>query len=487
MIPSPDAELAPAARPSFLRIVSGAGLLTSARVIGDLASAVLFIVVSRAFGVDGIGLYAYAFAVAQIAHLVVNFGLVDYGLREYASAPTAERGRILANALGIQTVFCAIVAVGLWLYLLVTGADPAAATIVWLLTAYLVLFNFALMLFIPPITAQRMLGPALAELVFRVGGTLVAVALVAGLGAGMAVSLAALPISAVLMLVTATLIARRFEAVVGLRLDRELAPSMLRATTTFAGSSLIDGLLAKVGLILLTFLQGTAATGIFATGLKLLDLGMAPLLFLGIAVFPRLASSFGKDEADLAHIAEQFIRLSLLLGAMVLWGMVFVVPPVLPLLLGAEFTAAAPAVQLMGVVAMLTALDLAAARLLWSLRLQGRRLRIQTIGVVANISLNLVLIPLLGVMGAITAAILTLTLMLGLAIGPIRQRLPASFWPKLGEACVWPVAGGIAVGGLAIALELAPWLGAALTLTIFAGLSLWSGLIGRDQIASVIR
>ncbi len=487
MTPSPNAEAALAARASFLRIVSGAGLLTSARVIGDLASAVLFIVVSRAFGVDGIGLYAYAFAVAQIAHLVVNFGLVDYGLREYASAPAAERGRLLANALGIQTALLAVVAAGLWLYLLVTGADPAAATIVWLLTAYLVLFNFALMLFIPPITAQQMLGPALAELVFRVGGTLVAVALVAGLGAGMAVSLAALPISAVLMLVAAVIIARRFEPVIGLGLDKLVAPAMLRATTTFAGSSLIDGLLAKVGLILLTFLQGTAAAGILATGLKLLDLGMAPLLFLGIAVFPRLASSFGKDDADLAHIAEQFIRLSLLLGALVLWGMVFVVPPVLPLLLGAEFTAAAPAVQLMGVVAMLTALDLAAARLLWSLRLQGRRLRIQTIGVVANITLNLALIPLLGVIGAITAAILTLSLMLGLAIGPIRERLPASWWPKLGRACLWPVAVGIAAGGLVVGLDLAAWLGAALTLAVFAGAGLWSGLIGRDQLASFLR
>jgi O-antigen/teichoic acid export membrane protein len=483
----PEAEAATAVRPTFLRIVSGAGLLTSARVIGDLASAVLFIVISRAFGVDGIGLYAYAFAIAQIAHLVVNFGLIDYGMREYASAPVAERGRILANALGIQTALLAVVAAGLWLYLLVTQAEPAAAIIVWLLTAYLVLFHFALMLFIPPITAQQMLGPALAELVFRVGGTLVAVGLVAFLGAGMAASLAALPIAAVLMLVTAIAIARRFEARIGLRLDRLLAPSMLRATTTFAGSSLIDGLLAKVGLILLTFLQGTGAAGIFATGLKLLDLGMAPLLFLGIAVFPRLASSFGKDDADLAHIAEQFIRLSLVLGVLVLWGMVFVVPPVLPLLLGAEFTAAAPAVRLMGVVAMLTALDLAVARLLWSLRLQGHRLRIQTIGVAANVTVNLLLIPWLGVMGAIIAAIVTLGLMLGLASKPLRERLPAAFWPKLGRACLWPAAVGGVVGGLVMLGELSPWLGGPLTLGAFVAASLVSGLIGRDQLQSLTR
>ena len=53
-----------------------------------------------------------------------------------------------------------------------------------------------------------------------------------------------------------------------------------------------------------------------------------------------------------------------------------------------------------------------AARLLWALHLQGRRLEIQAIGVAANIALNLALIPVLRVMGAITAAILTLALML---------------------------------------------------------------------------
>jgi O-antigen/teichoic acid export membrane protein len=487
MVPVSGGEAATSPRSSFLRIVSGAGLLTSARVAGDLASAVLFIVISRAFGVEGTGLYAYAFAVAQIAHLIVDFGMMDYGMREYASAEGADRRRILANALGIQCALLAAVAAGIWLYLIVTGASAEAATLVWLLTAYLVLFHFALMLFIPPITAQRMGGPALAELCFRVGGTCVAVALVAWAGTGLASSLAVLPIAAFLMVVVATVIARRFNGPIGLGLDRARAPAMLRASTTFAGSSLIAGLLAKVGLILLTFFEGTAAAGIFATGLKLLDLGMAPLLFLGIAVYPRLAGSFGKDQDDLAYIAEQFVRLSLVLGSLVLWGMVFVVPPILPLLLGPDFAAAGPAVQLTGVLALFTALDLAAARLLWSLRLQGRRLRIQAIGVVANVTLNLVLIPTAGVMGAIAAAILTLGLMLALALRPIIGQLPPGCCSGIGRSCLLPAV-AVAVTGLAVVmLQLSPWLAAPATLVAFLLASFVSGLVGIAQLRSFAR
>jgi O-antigen/teichoic acid export membrane protein len=487
MAPSLKAEAAAAGGPTFLRIVSGAGLLTSARVAGDLASAVLFIVISRAFGVEGTGLYAYAFAVAHIAHLIVDFGMMDYGMREYASAEGPARRRILANALGIQCALLAVVATGLWLYLIVTGASAEAATLVWLLSAYLVFFNFALMLFIPPITAQRMSGPALAELCCRVGGTLVAVALVAWAGAGLATSLMALPMAAALMVVAAIIIARRFNGPIDLGLDRTLAATMLRAATTFAGSSLIAGLLAKVGLILLTFFEGTAATGIFATGLKLLDLGMAPLLFLGIAVYPRLASSFGKDHDDLTHIAEQFVRLSLVLGSLVLWGMVFVVPPILPLLLGLNFAAAGPAVQLTGVLALLTALDLAAARLLWSLRLQGHRLRIQAIGLVANITFNLVLIPMLGAIGAIMAAILTLGLMLALALKPISEQLPSECWRRIGWACLLPAAAFAVSGVIVVMLQLSPWLAAPATLFAFLLASFVSGLAGIAQLRRFAR
>lgn len=469
-------------RPSFLRIVSGAGMLTSSRIGGDLASALLFIAVSRAFGVEGIGLYAYAFAIAQIAQLLVNYGLDDYGLREYASTPPPERGRILANALVLQCGLLGIVALGLWLYLFATGAEPLAATLIWMLAAYQILTNFGIMLFIPAISAQRMGAPALVEGICRVGGTLVAAALVVWAGTGILASLAVLPVAALVMVIAAVGIARRFNGPIGLGLQRRVAEPILRSALSFAVSSLIFGLFAKVGLILLAFFQGKAAAGIFAVGLKLVDLGMAPLFLLGVAVFPRLASSFASDHRDFAEIAEQYLRLSIVLGSLVLWGMVFVVPPLLPILLGPDFVAAQPAVQLMGVLALLNALDFAAARLLWSLRLQNLRLRIQLIGLAVNIVLNLALIPWLAVTGAILAGIFSFVVTVSLAIAPVVRRMPSAHWRRVGRACVLPAAAGLAAGAGVTILALAPWLGAAVTLCAFAGAAMLSGLAAIDQL-----
>lgn len=466
-------------RASFRRILSGAGLLTVARVAGDLASALLFIAISRSFGVEGIGLYAYAFAVAGIAQLALNFGLDDYGLREYASRPPGERPQLLANALVIQLGLLVVVALALWGYLTVSGAGGETVLLVWLLAGYQLLLNFATMLFIPPIRAQRMLWPAVAELTCRAGGSVLAALIIVTMSVTLVQAMVVLPASAVCLLIAAVLIARRHNGPLALhrRVAVRHAWPVLRSASTFAVSGLIVGLYARFGLIFLTFVHGAAATGLYSTGLKLLDLGMAPLLLLGIAVYPRLASSYGRDPEDLAEIANNFVRLTVALSVLVLWGMVFVVPPLLPFVLGPEFEAAKPVVQLMGVVAFLTALDLAAARLLWAMRMQNQRLRIQAIGLAANIALNVILIPPLAVTGTILAALSTLVLMLVLGARLIVRAFPAEHWLAVGRACLLPGVAGLAAGTVALIAIPSPWLAGPLTLVVFTVASLKSGLV----------
>ena len=471
---------------SFRKILSGAGMLTVARVAGDLASALLFIFVSRAFGVEGVGLYAYAFAVAQIAQLIVDFGFVDYGLREYSRTDEPMRQRILANAISLQLFFLAIVSLGLWAYLSLTNADPQTASLVCLLALYQILLNFFLMLITPAISSQRMAAPALTEIVFRVGGAIVAIGLISIGGMGIVVSLSALPLSALGMVVASVFIARRFNGPLRLGIDRGVALPMVRPAATFAASSIIVGLYAKLGLIILIFLEGKAAAGTFATGLKLVDLGMAPLLFLGIAVFPRLARSFGSDAADMMRVAAQYVRLTFILGILVCWGMIFVVPPVLPYLLGPDFAEAGPAVMLMGVVALLTALDSAAYRLMWVTHQQERRLRIQVISLLVNVILNFSLIPVFGVTGAICAAILTLCLMLVLAAGPINSSVPSKNWKPIMRACLLPTLSGLAVGAVASMLSMPVWFAASATLLTLISTGRIFGLLDLDLLRTPV-
>ncbi len=443
-------------RHGFFRMVTGAGILSVSRIMGDMASALLFIGISRVYGVEGTGIYSYAFAVAQIAFILIDFGLIDYTMREYASAGKKAGRQILAHAILLQLIMTVIVAFALWGYLLITGTTGEASAVVWILTAYLVLAHTGRMLFIPAFTEQRMVWPAVAEVCFRVGGTLVAFAFILLKEIDLARALSILPVAAGIMVLCVTAATLRFARPLKSRFQIGQAVRILRESIVFAGSSLLTGLLAKTGILLLTFLVGITATGMFATGLKLMDFSMVPLLFLGIAVYPRLARGYQTDPDDLYKIADQYVRLSFTLGALACWGMVFIAPPLLPRLLGEEFAATALIVQLGGLAALVTALDLASIRILWSFRLQHQRLRIQTIGVVASVLMNLVMIPWLGAEGAMLAAILTPLIMLSLAWKPIRSQWPPQAWNRLISACALPGIIGLTTGASALSLPLHP-------------------------------
>lgn len=69
----------------------------------------------------------------------------------------------------------------------------------------------------------------------------------------------------------------------------------------------------------------------------------------------------GTDQAIIIGITQRNAHRTIMLCALVLCGMVFVVPPVLPFLLDANFASTGPAVQLLGWMALLAAPDNAAA------------------------------------------------------------------------------------------------------------------------------
>ena len=59
-----------------------ASWLTISRVARDALGFGLFVFLSRSFGPEGIGLYAYGLAIAGFAQVVVGFGFRDLGVRE---------------------------------------------------------------------------------------------------------------------------------------------------------------------------------------------------------------------------------------------------------------------------------------------------------------------------------------------------------------------------------------------------------------------
>ncbi|HET7563619.1 MAG TPA: oligosaccharide flippase family protein [Gemmatimonadaceae bacterium] len=477
-IPLPPAASKPHHR-SPLVILRNAGWLTIGRLIGDGVSFGLFIVLSRYFGPAGIGQFAYGFAIASFAAIFVSIGLDEFGVREFARGAAREPARLLGKLLASQFALMVLVAAGLATFLVLTHASSSDVGIVLLLSAQQALLAVARTFFIPAYAVQAMARPALMEVGCRVAGMLVTLVLVIAFHASLVLSLVGYPIGAVALLVMATSAGIRQVGVPRMRTSWNEIARMLRVAWPFGASDLVFLLYTRADLVILTWLRGDAMAGIYATALKFFEVSVLPLFFLGFAAYPALSQSFQQRESTLPAAAGRLVLAFLTISSLIAWGLIFIVPSVLVPLLGDQFVSAAPVTRLMAVLVVLTALEAALTRLLLAIHLQVIKFKLQVVATVLNIALDLLLIPTLGIPGAIAATAIALAVVDVLYIRAARTRLPGAPLTEVLTVFLVPLVCAVLAGTVTVWLGWAEWLVACTSLAIFLGVAWVSGLAAR--------
>jgi O-antigen/teichoic acid export membrane protein len=396
----------PSRPPSIFRgILLNTGWLTIARASGDVAGILLFIGISRNLGLEAIGQYSYAFAVGTLTAALVGLGMEEFGLREYSRLDTKSRRAMFGDIMGLQLILVIVVVAAL--AVLLTFAPHARETklVVVVVTIHVLTFQFANMFFIPSFAGQKMLLPAVAEFVCRVGALVASLLLVTVTKSTLAVTMAPLAVGTTLLMVFALGSAKHFNIEYPLGLPWRRVPSILAAIWPFAVFTILYNIFNRIAIIILAALRGEEAAGIYGTALKLYEFGLMPFFLLGVAAFPALSRSFAEDPGEFGKTAEKVFTTCVLGGALLCWGLVFVAPPLLVLVLGEEFEVARSATRLMGIVACLAAIDAFALRLMLAMHLQKQRMKIQALAVVVQVALLSALVPVFGVTGAIAATV----------------------------------------------------------------------------------
>jgi PST family polysaccharide transporter len=406
-----------------LKVTRNAIWLTACRATGDFLNLLLFVIISRAFGPAGVGEYSYGFAVASFVFVVGCLGIEEYGLRQYARMQQARRAPFIAELLGAQAIMVVVAIVGLAVYLLLTAPKPTTLVIVVLLAYYQVAVAVAATLFIPAMAEQRMAQPAVSDLVTRALAFAVAGAAIRFGHLPLPLTLLGFPVAGTVLLVLAVRSAR--PAVGGLRvsLSRTTFVAIVGVLWSFALIEIFVQLLSRVGIIALTLKLGEAPAGVFAAGLRLIDVALMPLAFIGLAAYPRLSQLYITDAAAFRGAAAGLLWYLVLVSGGVAWGLYFVAPELLVPVLGVRFAGAEPVVRMMAAVAVMQALELVLGRLLFAADRQVVRAAGIIAGALSSVVLNLVLIPQLGVSGAVVAGVCSYTLIAILYAGALRKPL----------------------------------------------------------------
>ncbi|OYV76618.1 MAG: hypothetical protein B7Z66_08085 [Chromatiales bacterium 21-64-14] len=430
----------------------------------DGLSFVLFVVISRHFGPAGTGQYALGFASAGLIYMCCYLGLADYGIRESAQALAQGRQPTLSGLLAAQLTVIAVVVLGLVIFVLAAHLSAATTVVIVLLSSYQVGLALARTLFVSAFAREAMAAPALAELACRGAAILAALAMIVRHHASLATALLAYPAAGIVLVLVASVSAVRhgdFRRWCGCL--REVWPT-IQAAWPFGVSEIIFQLYTRVDLVMLSILVGATATGLYASVMKFVEVGVTPLVFVGMAAFPGLSSHYGSSDGDFRSAAHELFRVTLMLGGLLAWALYYVVPGLFVPLLGHRFASVGPLVQVTALLALLYAVEIAAVRVLLAARRQLGRLKLQIIGTAFKLAANLALIPLFGLMGALAASIASLALigvLYGVALWTDVRSTPLRHSVR---AFLAALAALIVVGAAARLLAISDWGGGAAAL-----------------------
>lgn len=399
--------------------------LLACRVGADLLNFLLFLVVSRRFGPEGMGEYGYGFALAGLVYYAATLGIDEYGVREYALLAPERRRTLISNLLGAQVCIAVVVIVVLIGYLLITRPTPQMLVIIVCMTVYQLGAAFSATLFVPAMAEQRMLPPAFINLLGRGSAFVVTGLLIWVFDWALYAASVAFAAGGLLMLVLALRSAASFKVRLLPNLNARVVMDGARTLWSFAAVGLLGQLLNRIGVIALSLQVGEAAAGIYTTGLKLVEVACLPLVFIGVAAYPRLCQAF-IDPAGFQRLTRQALTIGLLLALVLAVAMYLAVPPLLVPVLGERFAGSEAIIAAMAAIVLAQGIEIVLGRLMLSAQLSVARAVRITVGTVVCVLLTVILTPLLGIKATIAALVCSYLLVdllyFGSLFGSLRRR-----------------------------------------------------------------
>ncbi|ADB53908.1 oligosaccharide flippase family protein [Conexibacter woesei] len=376
------------------------------RVAGYGAALVLTAVASvfllRHLGVVRFGQYTTVIAIVTVVQGLTDAGLTVVGQRLYVHADAARRRTLLADLVGIRLVLTPLgVLVGV-LFAVVAGYPHALVTGTVLAGLGIVLATVAMTL-VMPLSVDLRFGAVTAvdfvrQLVIVAG---IVALVVAGSGlvpffAVYAVAGAAAVGMALALVGIGSWVAPRFAWSEWKPLLREAAPVAL--------SSVVNTTYVRALIIICSLLATAEQTGLFATSYRVSEILLGvPQMMLG-AAFPILAHAHVADQERLRYALQRMGEAALLLGLGLALVLAVGAEPIVLLLGGDRFAAAADPLRIQSVAIAGAFMTQVGTFALIAVQQQRALVAVNVFALVTVLALGCTLIPLWEANGAALAA-----------------------------------------------------------------------------------
>ena len=387
-------------------------LLSAFEVVNPLLSLALVGTITRRLGAEGLGSYNLVLSFFFIAHAFTSLGLSPLVTRGIARQPNSA-GRVFATASMLGVPVSLLIGAGLLVAVRIGGYGPEIGYAALLASAALVpsiIYLHAESMFIAMERVDVMVVVAVLENVLRVAAGL----LLLLNGFGVVALVGSFALCRVLAMIGMLAYIHRICRPVRWEVDRSVLKELIQSIPVFGGILLASTLYQSIDVLILSRLGNIEAVGFYTAAYRLMTIAMVVPKSFNTTIYPVLSRLFSECSLTFKKANSLSLRYLLLLLLPVAVAIDGTANTVVPLLFGEEMAPAASALRIL----IWTLVPYGIARVLASLLVASDRQRIDLavngIGLVANVGLNILLIPRYGFIGCSWANLLSMLVFLGM-------------------------------------------------------------------------
>lgn len=415
------------------------------RVLNLVPGVAVTALVARTLGRVGYGQWSTIFVVLTLVGYLVNFGMETVVVREAARDPEHEHewlgAMTMARLIALGPVV--LLAIGS-IALLSRSHEMLVAGLILVMTmpfsgvgVLQLVFQLRVNNRVPMVvlTLRSVLWAAAAAVIFLRGGDMIALAI--ALTATNAVG-------TVVQTVAALRVMERWP-----RPSRARLAPLMRAALPLGFAGVLVIAYARIDQLLVFTLIGSRDAGLYGSVYAVVNQAHFVPISVMTTLAPVIAASWPTDRERFLRTTRLAAELMAITSFGALAFAAVAATPLVRLFFGHEFVGAAPALPVLGAAFIFICFDYLTGNLLVVLGLQKRLALVSLVALAVNVAGNLILIPLIGFMGAAWMTLATEVVVFGAGLHLILTRLELPL-PGPGRIGRTTIAAMALAGGLAL-------------------------------------
>lgn len=180
----------------------------------------------------------------------------------------------------------------------------------------------------------------------------------------------------------------------------------------------------RVDSIMIGFFLTPMAVGFYMLAKQISSFALAPATALGFTVAPIYGEkNISEDKTEVSELYEDTIQFVLLFYLPAAVGLIFVAEPIIRYIIGRSYLDSVPVLQILAIFLLINAINQVTNDSLDYLGHAKERAIARGASSIVNFLLNLVLIPIMGVIGAAIATVLSYGMMVGVNVAVVHREL----------------------------------------------------------------